>query len=537
MTTTLPSTASPSTASPLPAGHTVLDLIEGHVRRAPDRTAVLCGPDRISYRRLWDAAHEVAERLLAHGCSRGETVALVGPGNTAFMAAALGAWLAGAAWVPIDPRLPEERVRYVLDDTGARIVLATAGSGTGPDTGLRTERVVLDGTDAAEDADPDALAAREERIRPHRATAGDRAYLIYTSGSTGRPKGVAVGHHALAVHLLGALEAYGLTPEDVLLSFASPSFDAAVEEMWAPMAGGGTVLLRGAALWTGRQLFERVRAHRVTYISCTTAYFEAFFGEELSEEDIASLATLRGVVFGGEAVNPAVVRHWSNGPLGSIPVCNTYGPTETVVTATLYWIGEGWQGDRVPIGHCLPGHLSVVLDAAGEEVGDGGTGELHLGGPCVAEGYLGRPDLTDQRFVTLPGRDGTYYRTGDLVAVRGPELLFLGRADRQVKIRGFRIELEEIEAALQAADGVRTAVVGVEQRADGGDRLVADVVPADPADREDPVVFRSALRGTLMRTLPDYMVPSEFRLHADLPLGVTGKVDRARVRAGAGDTP
>lgn len=508
------------------ADATVLDLIEAHVERHPDKIAVLCGRDRISYRRLWDAAHETADRLLAGGCSRGDTVALVGPGNAEFMTAALAAWLVGAAWVPIDPRLPEERIRYVLDDTGARAVLTTAEVKTG--TGLPTERVLAD----APAADP----TRVERLRRQRATADDRAYLIYTSGSTGRPKGVAVGHHALAVHLLGTLDAYRLTSDDVLLSFASPSFDAAVEEMWAPVAGGGTVLLRGSALWTGRQLFERVRAHQVTYVSCTTAYFEAFFGEELTADDLTSLASLRGIIFGGEAVNPAVVRRWANGPLGSVPVCNTYGPTETVVTATLYWIGQGWQGDRVPIGHCLPGHVCVVMNADGEEVADSESGELYLGGPCVAEGYLGRPDLTAQRFVELPGRDGIYYRTGDLVAVQGQELLFLGRADRQVKIRGFRIELEEIEAALRGTDGVRNAVVGVEQRPDGGDRLVADVVPLDLADREAPTAFRAALRSALSRSLPDYMVPSEFRLHADLPLGVTGKVDRARVLAEAGST-
>ncbi|MFE7778874.1 amino acid adenylation domain-containing protein [Streptomyces sp. NPDC057445] len=504
---------------------TVIDLIEANVQRHPDKTALLCGEDRVTYRQLWNGATDVADRLLDHGCSRGDTVALVGPGNAEFMIAALGAWLSGASWVPIDARLPEERIRYVLDDADAKVVLATGG--TGVETGLPTERITL--------GPPTAAPGREERLRPHRARADDLAYLIYTSGSTGLPKGVAVGHHGLAVHLLGTLEAYRLTPDDVLLSFASPSFDAAVEEMWAPVTGGGTVLLRGPALWTGRQLFERVRAHQVTYVSCTTAYFEAFFGEALSTDDIAALASLRGIIFGGEAVNPTVVRHWANGPLGSVPVCNTYGPTEAIVTATLYWIEQGWQGERVPIGHCLPGHVSVVLDAEGDEVTDGESGELHLGGPCVAEGYLGRPDLTEQRFVELPGRDGIYYRTGDLVALQDGELLFLGRADRQVKIRGFRIELEEIEVALCNLDPVRNAVVDVEQRPDGGDRLVAHVVPLDPADRGTPDGFRAALRTALGRTLPDYMVPAEFRIHAELPLGVTGKVDRAKVLTEAGN--
>ncbi|MFE7131731.1 amino acid adenylation domain-containing protein [Streptomyces sp. NPDC057638] len=500
---------------------TVIDLIETHVRHHPDQTAVLCGQDRLTYQQLWDGAHSVADRLLALHCSRGDTVALVGPGNASFMVAALGAWIAGATWVPVDSRLPAERVRYILDDTGAKAVLAS--DGTSVETRLPIERITTPGRSADTDL--------PERLRAHRATAHDRAYLIYTSGSTGRPKGVVVGHHGLAVHLQGTLEGYGLTAEDILLSFASPSFDAAVEEMWAPLVGGGTVLLRGPALWTGPQLFERVRAHQVTYISCTTAYFETFFGEELSPGDVEALGSLRGIIFGGEAVDPGVVERWANGPLGSVRVCNTYGPTETIVTSTLYWIDAGWQGDRVPIGHCLPGHTDVVLDADGDEVGEGGSGELYLGGPAVAEGYLNRPDLTAERFVRLPGRDGVHYRTGDLVARHGGELHFLGRADRQIKIRGFRVELEEIEVALRALDTVRNAVVGVEQRADGGDFLVAHVVPGAVSALDDPDTFRAAVRSALSRTLPHYMVPSELRTHEALPLGVTGKVDRARVLA------
>ncbi|MFJ4962277.1 amino acid adenylation domain-containing protein [Streptomyces sp. NPDC088729] len=504
---------------------TVIDLIEANVLRHPDKTALLCGQDRVTYRQLWDGAHAVAERLLALGCERGDTVVLAGPGNAEFVTAALGAWLTGVAWVPMDPQLPAERVRYILDDTDARLVLHTADNG--PEPGLPVERI----RPATAPADPAPAA----RLAPHRATGDDTAYLIYTSGSTGRPKGVQVGHHGLAVHLRGTCEAYGLTERDVLLSFSSASFDAAVEEIWAPLTRGATVLLRGPSLWTGQQLFARVRTHQVTYISCTTAYFEAFFGEELTDDDRDALGSLRGIIFGGEAVHPGVVRRWANGPLASIPLCNTYGPTEAIVTATLYWIAPGWNGARVPIGHGMPGHTTVVLDAEGREAADGESGELYLGGPCVATGYLGRPDLTGQRFVELPGRDGVHYRTGDLVAVEDGELVFLGRADRQVKIRGFRIELEEVEIALRDLDEVRTAVVGVEERPGGGEQLVAHVVPQNPADREDPDAFRTALRTALGTTLPAYMVPAEIRTHERMPLGVTGKVDRAKVLAGAGE--
>jgi amino acid adenylation domain-containing protein len=361
----------------------------------------------------------------------------------------------------------------------------------------------------------------------------DLAYIIYTSGSTGVPKGVCVEHHALAEHLAGAVEAYHLTSTDVLLSFSAPSFDATVMEMWAVLVTGGTVLVRGQALWTGRQLFERVRAHGVTYVGCTTAYFEMFFGEELTKADVAALSGLRGIFFGGEAPSAAVIRRWANGPLGRVPICNGYGPTEAVIAATRYWIREGWNGgDQVPIGSCLPGHEAVVLDGDGGEAAPGTSGELYLGGTCVARGYLGRPDLTEQRFVRLPGREGVHYRTGDLVGYQDGELVFLGRADRQVKIRGFRIELEEIEVTLRGLELIRNAVVGVEQGPGGRDRLVAHVVPQGPGDQAG---FPAEVKARLREKLPPYMVPDTIEVRDELPLGATGKVDRARVLAAAGD--
>ncbi|MBT2383366.1 amino acid adenylation domain-containing protein [Streptomyces sp. ISL-11] len=495
---------------------TTVQLIEERVRSAPGRTAVICGTTRLTYGELWGQATQVAQ-VLAGRPDTERTVALLGPGTAEFMTAALGAWIAGLAWVPLDPRLPAERVRHVLTDTGAGLVLDT-GTTAAVGTGLPTLRV-------------DTLPHRapEEPVRP-RATGADPAYIIYTSGSTGVPKGVRVSHHPLAVFLRAAVGAYDFTDTDVALSFASPGFDAAVEEMWAPLVAGGTVLLRGAALWTGPQMFERVRTHGVTFVLCTTAYFEAFFGEELTDADVAALGGLRGIVFGGEAVSPAVVRRWSNGPLGRIPVCNTYGPTETVVTATLHWIHQGWSGgDRVPIGHAMPGHEPVVLDEDGKGAA---VGELYLGGPCVADGYLGRPDLTAERFVRLPGREGIHYRTGDLVEVgEDGAMLFLGRADRQVKVRGFRIELEEIEVALRGLGQVRNAVVALEKGPSGRDRLVAYVVPQQGGPGPD---FVAGIKAALGARLPVYMVPEAVAVREELPLGVTGKVDRARVATGAG---
>ncbi|WP_016908606.1 amino acid adenylation domain-containing protein [Streptomyces xiaopingdaonensis] len=502
---------------------TTVELIEQQVRRHPERTAVICGDARLTYRQLWAGAGAVARELTARGVAPGATVAVLGPGNERFMTAVLGAWLAGMSWTPVDAAWPAQRQRHVLEDTGAPAVLDTGtGGGQGPDgpAGVPTVDVAALTADDAAPAEP-----------VHRPGGDDPAYVIYTSGSTGAPKGVCVEHRPLAAHLTGAVEAYGLAGDDVLLSFSAPAFDATVMEMWVGLVEGGTVVLRGRALWTGPQLFERVRRHGVTYVGCTTAYFETFFGEELPPSQQEALSGLRGIFFGGEAPSAAVLHRWANGPLGHVPLCNGYGPTEAVIAATRYWIRQGWDGgDRVPIGTCVPGHEAVVLDEDGRPVAEGATGELYLGGVCVARGYLNRPDLTARRFVRLPGRSGVHYRTGDLVTRKDGQLYFVGRVDRQVKIRGFRIEPEEIEVVLRGLAGVRGAVVGVGSGSAGRTRLEAHVVPDGAVDS---AAFAASVRTALGERLPAYMVPETVEVHEELPLGGTGKVDRAKVLAGA----
>jgi nonribosomal peptide synthetase DhbF len=533
---------------------TTVELIAEQVRRRPERTAVICGDARLSFRALWAGAQAVAGELAARGGTPGSTVAVLGPGNEHFMTAVLGVWLAGMSWTPLDPAWPAQRLRHVLADTGAPAVLDTGSPAGGPQPdsipnvpgipGIPVIPVadIIDTADTADTADTVPVVDGAARTGTggtggtggpaggHRPGEDDLAYVIYTSGSTGAPKGVCVDHGPLAAHLTGAVQAYGLADDDIVLSFSAPAFDATVMEMWAGPVAGGTAVLRGRALWTGPQLFERVRAHGVTYVGCTTAYFETFFGEELSTAQQQALGSLRGIFFGGEAPSAAVVRRWASGPLGHIPLCNGYGPTEAVIAATRYWIRQGWNGgDQVPIGTCAPGHEAVVLDEDGREAA---TGELYLGGVCVARGYLNRPDLTARRFVTLPGRAGVFYRTGDLVARRDGQLYFVGRVDRQVKIRGFRIEPEEIEVVLRGLEQVRGAVVGVGRGPAGRERLVAHIVPDGPVDAAR---FAASVRAALRARLPAYMVPEAIEVRAELPLGATGKVDRAKVLAGAED--
>jgi amino acid adenylation domain-containing protein len=480
---------------------TVVEAIAQHARNTPDKIAVICGDAELSYHELWRRAQAVAAALGDRGVCPESIVALYGAATAEFVTAGLGTWLAGAAWVPIDPQLPAERVRFTLADTDAAVVIRTGGRGE------------FDG--AAEVADLVREGqGRQVNDRPYRERL---AYVIYTSGSTGVPKGVMVEHGPLGIHLDGVAGAYRMSASDTAVNFSSPSFDAAVEEVWLPLFVGGTVVLRGAAIWTGPQLFARVAKHQASHVLCPTSFFEAFFSEKLSERDIAALSSLRHVIFGGEAVSANTVRTWANGPLAAVTIYNTYGPTEAVITATSYPIAAGWDGgDRVSIGSALAGHELLVIDEHGAEAT---TGELYLGGPCLAKGYLGRDELTAERFVRLPR--GRFYRTGDRVSVVDGELIFLGRLDRQVKLRGFRIELDEIETVLSGIDGVRGAIVLLNENP--RPRLTACVVLRG--------VDRVHVREQLKQRLPHYMVPDEIEVLDELPLNATGKIDRARVLA------
>ena len=487
----------------------IVDLLSRRCAERQNKTALICGSRILTYQELWTQATAVAGALHRMDMAQGKIVALYGPGTIEFVIAALGTWLAGAAWVPIDSQLPDERVQFILQDAGASVVLDTGSRKVFP-AALALDDIIAEGLRL------DAIESRPDSL----------AYVIYTSGSTGRPKGVCVEHGPLAIHLAGIAQAYEISGDDITLNFSSPSFDFAVEEIWLPLMLGATLVLRGAAMWTGPQLFERVRLHRITHIVCPTCFFEAFFSDQLSERDITALSSLRGIIFGGEAVSATVVRRWSHGPLGHIPIYNTYGPTEAVITATVYRIDAGWTGgDRVPIGLTSPGHDAVVLDEHGHEPKAGEPGELYLGGPCLARGYLGRADLTEQRFVRLAGRPGIFYRTGDRVCVADGQMVFLGRVDRQVKIRGFRIELEEIEAVLGGFEEVRGAVVLLDNGPGGRPRLTACVVPAHDAEER----FAAHLRERLADSLPAYMVPEVITVLDELPVSVTGKIDRSRL--------
>jgi amino acid adenylation domain-containing protein len=471
------------------------ELFEERARLTPEAPALEMDGEVLSYAELNARADRLARQLRGLGVGPEARAAVSLERSPELVTAFLAVWKAGGAVVPIDPAYPRERIEFLLADSGAVVLVS-------------------------DDALPEGL----ETGAPAGGTAADPrnlAYVLYTSGSTGRPKGVAVEHGSAAAHLREVIRTYGLGPGERSLFFASPSFDVALEQILAGLLAGATVVLRGPDLWEPADLTRRIAELGLTFVNLPTAYWSRWVRE--SADLTAAPASLRMVLVGGEEMPAESARLWRSSALRTVRLVNGYGPTETVITATLQDIGDPSSGP-VSIGRPLPGRSAHVLDGDGNLLPVGARGELALGG-VLARGYLGAPDRTAERFVPDPFSvepGARLYRTGDLVRRRGDgELEFLGRIDGQVKVRGFRVEIGEIEAALRTHPGVREAAVAAVPDAAGSSRLAAWVAPV-PGEAPDS----SGLRAFLAERLPAFMIPAAWTLLAELPLTPHGKIDR-----------
>ncbi|PAJ83989.1 hypothetical protein CJO70_30475, partial [Burkholderia ubonensis] len=482
----------------------VTELIAQLAAAFPDRPALDAPDGRLSYRELMRRAQGVAVALAARGIGAEDRVGVCLRPSAAFAVAFLGVLQAGAAYVPLDPALPCRRLAHIATEASLRIVLGDPRDG---------HDWIPDGIALVDPADTAAVAgAFAYRPQPLPAQC---AYVIFTSGSTGTPKGVAVTHQGLARVVFNQRALLRLTPADRVLSFAAVGFDASIFEMLLAWSAGACLHVAPAeARVPGAPLAALLRERRITAAVLPPAACAITPDANLPEFALLMMA--------GEAVEPAVAARWAAGRR----VVNGYGPSETAI-----WVSTGGYDPatgRMPIGRpCINTRL-YVLDPYGEPVPPGVAGELYIGGDGLARGYLGRPDLTAERFVPDPfsGEPGArLYRSGDLVRLRADGTLdFLGRTDEQVKIRGFRIELGEIEAVLSTAPGVGDAAV-VAHGEGAQRRLDAHLASADPA------LDVEAVRHYLRERLPGYMVPSAFYVHAALPLTPNGKVDRAALAA------
>ncbi len=478
-------------------------------RRTPGAPALRFRDETLSYAELEARTDRLARRLRGRGVGRETVVGVHLDRGIDQVVSVLAVHRAGGAHLPLDPAYPRERLAYVLEDSGARLLLTRERlRGRLPEPGV--EVVVLDGDDAPPGAGTD----------PHAPSPGDLAYVIYTSGSTGRPKGVQVEQRSLAHTLARGLADVGIGPGDEVHALASFAFDIWLYETLLPLAAGAAV-----RLVPHEEVLEvdRLAAGlgEATVVHAVPALMRQLV-DELRRSGRAPLPRMRRVLVGGEAVPPELLAELrAVFPLAEVAVA--YGPTEGTIVCARH-PATGGEGERRMIGRPLPGAALYVLDAAGHPVPAGVPGELHVGGEGVARGYHRRPELTAERFVPDPfsGEPGArLYRTGDRARWGADGALeFLGRTDHQVKIRGYRVEPGEVEAVLAGHPGVRQAVVLALDDAAGERRLRACVVP----EGEAPAV--AELRAWLRERLPEHMVPAEYLALPALPLSPTGKTDR-----------
>lgn len=506
-------------ATPPAAYPDVVALIVEQAQRAPARVALECGGVSLTYEEFVARARRIAAALAANGVRPGDRVAVCAPRSAAQIVGIVGVQLAGAAYVPIDPGYPQERIRLLLDDAAPSCVLVQRGTaGIARWKGAAVElapdgelAVASDAASALPSPDPDA-----------------GAYVIYTSGSTGRPKGVVVTRANLAYSTDARFRFYGGAPNRFLL-LPSFAFDSSVAGIFWTLAGGGTLVVPDDELARDAGgIATLVDSAEISDVLLLPSLYSAVLRS--GARTVPAHPTLRRVVVAGEECpSTLTVEHARTLPHARF--FNEYGPTECTVWATACEPGEVPRGP-VPIGSPIPGARCHVRDAAGRAVGVGVPGELFVAGPGVARGYLNRADLTAERFVPEPpGADTSAraYRTGDLVRLNPAGLLeFLGRTDSQIKLRGFRIEPGEIEAALRAHPALGDAVVGVHGAPEP--MLVAwatrSRAPGDPSVGE---ISEAELLAELNVRLPAHLVPSRVVILDALPLLPNGKVDRGRL--------
>lgn len=491
-----------------PAPTTLVDVLEEAAQTAPDALALVSDDAELTYEALHRRSDRCARWLIGQGIGTEDVVALRMSTSVEFVVAMFAVLKAGAAYMPIDPALPDERIEYLITDAGPRMVW-------GPREFRAAESQALEFDDSP--------ITDTDRLRP--LLPENLAYVIYTSGSTGRPKGVAVAHAAIAEHVTSFTAEWSMTAEDRMLQTSSVSFDASLLDILCTLSLGAQLVIPKPNSFSDIEyVIDLVRRRGVTALHMVPS----LLGSVLLLPGVERLRGLRHVPVGGEALPGEVADKFAT--MFDAELRNHYGPTEAVVCSTHMSV-QGPQGNSVvSIGGPNRNVYAYVLDDALSVVPSGVVGELYLGGAQLARGYLGRSSLTAQRFVADPfSAGGRLYRTGDLVR-RNPlgHLEFVGRADEQVKVRGYRIELGEVEAVVGADPRVGHCVVTVVEDPQVGPMLAAYVVPVAGGDSE---IDLDELRARAKEMLPGYMVPSAFAVIPEIPLTTSGKLDKRALPA------
>jgi amino acid adenylation domain-containing protein len=497
------------------------ELFERQVACTPEAVALVTKDTQVSYRELDSRASALAQQLRNLGVLVPDTrVAVCVSRGPNMVVSWLAALKAGAAFVPLDPGYPPERLIRMLEDcTPGALLIDGAGEAVLQAAGSQIPRIRAEVCEAFEPWSP-----RAETLPTH------LAYVIYTSGSSGEPKGVMVEHRQIVNLLRAITQRYSLSSKDRVLQFVSPSFDVAIQEVFAPLIAGASVVFRGDDWISSPSAFWGQCAQQ----QITVAHLPASFWQQLNaQQELEAPVTLRVLAIGGESIGPQALSAWFERRIRPT-LLNEYGPTETTVTATVHEFQA--SSDRPTcIGRPITNVRFYILDTLGQPVPIGVAGEIYIGGAGVARGYLDRPAETAERYVTdplHPVAGARMYRTGDRARWRSDGTIeFLGRTDEQVKLRGFRIELGEVEARLRSCAGVGQALVMVREDTPGDRRLVAYVAGRRGQAGSSAV----ELREQLSRHVPDFMIPAAFVRLEELPLTLNGKVDRTALLAPCAD--
>ncbi len=476
--------------------------------RFPEKTALVFQQQTLTYRRLHETANQLARYLVEKGIQKGDFVGVALDRSPELLIALLAVLKAGAAYLPLDPSFPHDRLAYMLTDSSARMVVTSkkyASRLNTPVSELEIEKVL---------AESSTLPTSEPTISTN---GDDLAYILYTSGSTGRPKGVLIEHRNLVNLLMSMIAWPGITPDDRLLAVTTISFDIAGLELFLPLLVGATLVLADSETTRdGRLLLETAENKQISIIQATPATYKIMLAAGW-ENPLPLKVLCCGEPLTKDLAQKLMARCTS--------LWNMYGPTETTIYSTGKQILP--SDNLITIGRPIHNTQVFILDDAGKQLGIGSVGEITIAGAGVARGYHNRPELNAEKFVKNPFGDGLLYRTGDLGKwTPNGEIRCLGRMDQQVKIRGYRIELGEIDHALLKNSDIKDAVVVAREDRPGDPHLVAYIVPKDTLDGGEASEWRERWKQRMKESLPDYMVPTEFVILTQLPLTPNGKIDR-----------
>ncbi len=479
---------------------------EQQAQQYPDHLALVCNEQQMTYWELEKKSNQLAHYLRSRGIGVGTRVGLLLERSIEVYIAILGILKAGAAYVPMDPDYPADRVEYILSDSEVALLLTSATMlSKHPD--LPCPSFCFDfQVFSTQPTIPTGIEISPTEL----------CYIIYTSGSTGRPKGVMLEHRHAANFVCSARNIYRVRSDDRFYQGFSIAFDASIEEIWLTFAAGATLVVGTTEMVrAGGELARILTRLGVTIFSCVPTLLSMLQG---------NLPTVRLLILGGETCQPELIQRWFR---AGRRILNTYGPTEATVVATYL---ECDPQKPVTIGQPLPSYMVYILDENLQKVADGETGQIFIGGDCLARGYVNQPELTVEKFIQHPTLQCRLYASGDLGTWMNNEIQFLGRADDQVKLRGFRVELSEIESVLMQCPGIQVAVVAVKPGADGVEALTAYLALSEEA-MDAKTVDLAVIRDHLRQCLPGFMMPTCFyQLQAaEIPRLASGKVDRQRL--------